>query len=295
MKGILLAGGHGTRLYPVTLAVSKQLLPIYDKPMFYYPLATLMEAGIREVLVISNPNDLPAFATLLGDGSALGMEIRYAAQPFAVGIADALRIGRGFAKDERVALILGDNLFLPAIDDGGAFAASLAQGRQGKGAIVYAVPVEHPQEFGVVEIADDGRVLSLEEKPAQPRSQCAVPGLYFYPPGVSERVEQLRPSARGELEITDLNRTYLETGELSAIALPESTRWLDTGTVSGLLAAINLVADRAKSGQHLGCIEQVAARQGWISAARLAAIAGECASSDYGRRLLALSEEASDV
>jgi len=279
MKGILLAGGRGTRLYPVTRAVSKQLLPIYDKPMFYYPLSVLMEAGIRQVLIITNPGDQAQFHDLLGNGSQMGMEFFYAVQHFPLGIADALRIGENFLDGERCALILGDNLFF-----GGPLEGSLKQASALEEAVIFTVPVKQPEQFGVAEVSPDGSVLSLEEKPKYPRSDLAVPGLYFYPPDCSAQARNLTPSSRGELEITDLNREYLRQGRLQALSL-EGTTWMDTGTCEGLLQAVNLVAQEQKSGRFVGCIEEVAFRKGYISKERFLYLAEEMKNSEYGAGL----------
>ena len=279
MKGILLAGGRGTRLYPVTRAVCKQLLPVYDKPMFYYPLSVLMEADIRQVLIITNPSDQAQFRDLLGNGSQLGMEFFYAVQYFPLGIADALRIGQEFLSGERCALILGDNLFC-----GGSLQASLKQAATSADAVIFTVPVRQPAQFGVAEVAPDGSVLSLEEKPRRPRSNLAVPGLYFYPPDCSVQAGKLLPSPRGELEITDLNREYLRQGRLRALSL-EGTTWMDTGTCEGLLQAVNLVAQEQKAGRLVGCIEETAFRKGYISREEFLHLVEGMKNSEYGAGL----------
>ena len=288
MKGIVLAGGHGTRLYPVTHVVSKQLLPIYDKPMIYYPLSTLMFAGIREILLISTPQDVPLFERLLGDGSRYGLAITYAVQPRPEGLAQAFVIGREFIGDSTVALILGDNIF-----HGHGLVGQLqrAAARE-KGALIFGYRVKDPGRYGVAEIAPDGRVLSLEEKPAKPRSNYAVTGLYFYDNRVVDIAARLTPSARGELEITDVNRTYLEKGDLHLELMGRGVAWLDTGTHGSLLAASNFIETiENRQGLKIGAIEEVAWRMGYIDSDRLRELARDTEKNDYGAYLHGLLDE----
>ena len=288
MKGILLAGGSGTRLYPVTRGVSKQLLPIYDKPMVYYPLSSLMLAGIREVLLISTPHDLGAFERLLGDGSSLGMQISYAAQPRPEGLAQAFLIGNAFVGGDRVALALGDNIFY-----GHGFPQSLeAAVARTRGATVFGYQVRDPERYGVVEFGSEGRVLSIEEKPKAPRSNYAVTGLYFYDNRVLDIARELKPSPRGELEITDVNVTYLRLGDLHVELLGRGIAWLDTGTHESLLQASNFIqAIQERQGLEIACVEEIAFRKGWIGKEALLRIAAEMKSNRYGAYLAALAHE----
>ncbi len=282
MRGIILAGGSGTRLHPITQGISKQLVPVYDKPMIYYPLSTLMLAGIDDVLVITTPHDADQFTRLLGDGSQFGISIGYATQPSPDGLAQAFLIGADFIGDDSAALVLGDNIFY-----GPGLGQQLDRFTDIKGGAVFAYWVSDPTAYGVVEFDDDLRALSLEEKPTDPRSNYAVPGLYFYDNDVVDIARELKPSARGEYEITDLNRVYLEAGRLQVEVLPRGTAWLDTGTFDSLLDAGNYVHTlEARQGLKIGCPEEIAWRQGWIDDAGLQQRAEGLAKSGYGSYLL---------
>jgi glucose-1-phosphate thymidylyltransferase len=288
VKGIVLAGGSGTRLYPLTRAVSKQLLPVYDKPMIYYPLSMLMLAGIREILLISTPADLPRFRDLLGDGAQWGLSLGYAEQPSPDGLAQAFTIGRGFVGGDPVALVLGDNIFY-GHGMSGLVQAAAARDR---GATIFGYYVNDPERYGVAELGPDGRVLGIEEKPARPRSNYAVSGLYFYDNQVLDIAAALKPSARGEYEITDVNLEYLRRGELHMEVMGRGMAWLDTGTHESLLEAGQFIATIEKrQGLKVACLEEIAFRMGWIGAEALEAMAAGLHSADYARYLRAVARE----
>lgn len=290
MKGIILAGGSGTRLHPITRGISKQLMPVYDKPMVYYPLSTLMMAGIREILLITTPQDVEQFRRLLGDGHEWGIDLTYAVQPSPDGLAQAFIIGADFIAADSVALVLGDNIFY-----GRGLGTSLKGNTDLTGGHVFAYHVTEPSAYGVVEFADDGRVLSIEEKPAEPKSSYAVPGLYFYDNDVLAIARDLAPSPRGELEITGVNEAYLQQGTLSVSVLPRGTAWFDTGTFQGLLEASQFVhVIEARQGQKIGCVEEISWRNGWVSDEQFAALAAPLRKSGYGTYMLGLLEEGVD-
>ena len=284
MKGIILAGGSGTRLHPLTLAVSKQLMPVYDKPMIYYPLSTLMYAGIREILIISTPQDLPLFQKLLGDGTNLGCNFQYAVQQDPNGLAEAFIIGKEFIGDDKVALILGDNIFY-----GSGLKELLQRNNNPEGGIIYAYHVHDPERYGVVDFDSNGRALSIEEKPSAPKSNYAVPGIYFYDNSVVDIAANIEPSARGELEITDVNNVYLQQGKLSVSILDKGTAWLDTGTFASLMQAAQFVeVIEERQGLKIGAIEEAAYEMGYITKDQLIALAQPLLKSGYGKHLLQL-------
>ena len=282
MKGIILAGGSGTRLHPLTLAVSKQLMPVYDKPMIYYPLSTLMISGIREILIISTPHDLPGFQRLLGDGAELGCKFSYAEQPKPEGLAQAFTIGADFIGNDKVALVLGDNIFY-----GRGFGKLLRENTDVDGALVYAYHVRDPQRYGVVEFGEDNKVISIEEKPKVPKSNYAVPGLYYFDNDVIQIARDLKPSARGEYEITDVNKEYLRRGKLKVAKMTRGTAWLDTGTFDSLMQAgqyVQVIEER--QGLKIGCIEEIAWRMGYIDDNQMKELAQKLRKSGYGDYLL---------
>jgi glucose-1-phosphate thymidylyltransferase len=290
MKSIILSGGRGTRLYPMTKVISKQLLPIYDKPMIYYPLSIPLLAGIRDILIISTPRDLPAYEELLGDGSRIGVRLEYAEQPEPKGLAEAFIIGEDFLDGDSICLVLGDNIFY-----GQSFSETLKQAKykvyDEKGAVIFGYPVREPREFGVLEFDKGGGVLSIEEKPQNPKSNYAVPGLYFYDNSVVETAKGIEPSARGELEITAVNNEYLKRGELKAVLMGRGMAWLDTGTPDGLLKAAEFVETmQARQGFYISCIEEIAWRMGYIDTERLRELGEELKTTDYGKYMLALCE-----
>ena len=292
MKGIILAGGSGTRLYPVTKAMSKQMVPIYDKPMIYYPMSVLMLAGIRDILIISTPRDIVNFKELFKDGSEFGLNIEYAIQEHPNGLAEAFIIGEKFIGNDSVAMILGDNIFY-----GQNFSSHLLDSAELKdGAIVFGYYVQDPKAFGVVEFDENGKVISLEEKPDYPKSKYAVPGLYFYDNTVVEKAKALKPSARGELEITDLNRVYMEEGKLSVNLLGRGMAWLDTGTHESMLQASNFVeAVQNTQGTYIACLEEIAYRKGWINSKKVLELAKPLMKTGYGRYLVDIVDELEDI
>ena len=287
MKGIILAGGSGTRLHPLTLAVSKQLMPIYDKPMIYYPLSTLMWSGIKDILIISTPHDLPLFQQLLGDGKKFGCNFEYAVQEAPNGLAEAFIIGADFIGDDKVALILGDNIFY-----GTGLEELLQNNNDPEGGIIYAYHVHDPERYGVAEFDKDGKVISIEEKPQEPKSNYAVPGIYFYDNSVVEIAKNITPSHRGELEITDINKAYLEQGKLKVSVLDKGTAWLDTGTFESLMQASQFVqVIEGRQGLKIGAIEEVAYRMGYINKEELSTLIQPLIKSGYGKHLLSILEK----
>ncbi len=287
MKGIILAGGSGTRLYPVTKALSKQMVPIYDKPMIYYPLSALMLAGIREILIISTPRDLPGFQELLGDGKDLGMDFQYAVQEHPNGLAEAFIIGADFIGDDKVAMVLGDNIFWGHGFTGNLKVASSLE----SGAVIFGYYVQDPNQYGVVEFDPQGKVISLEEKPAKAKSNYAIPGLYFYDNTVVTKAKNLKPSKRGELEITDLNKLYMEEGNLQVTLLGRGMAWLDTGAHDTMLDAANFVAAvQKRQGTYIACIEEIAYGKGWISKEQLTKLTEPLMQTHYGQYLMGLLE-----